>query len=118
MFSAADDFVCDQHIADATFDQDFGFRHLLAACADGAERHLFERNDRGFVRLGMRTQTHARITADEARHPLQVPFESVEIDQQRGRVDVGERHAQFCWRGKRHDVVSLDLSGTPSPACG
>ena len=103
--------VGDQHVADAALHQHLGFRHLLAAHADRAEFHLPGRDDGRLVRLGMRTQPHAGL-ADEVRHAPQVALEGVEIDDQRRRVDVGERHADGGGRFQGHGNGSY--AGNPA----
>ena len=78
----AGDLVADQHVRHATQHHRFGFRHLLAADADGAERHLLHRHDGRAVGFGMRAHPDAG-GIDDARHLRQIPLEGVEVDDQR-----------------------------------
>ena len=83
----ADDLVADEDVADAGARERFGFRDLLHALADGAERNLPFRDLRAFVSLRVRPEPNAGV-ARNPRHLLEISLERVEVDDQRRRVDV------------------------------
>ena len=57
-FLPADDLVGDEHVAHAAIDHRLGLADLLHADADRAQLDLLQRDDRAFVRLGVRPQPH------------------------------------------------------------
>ncbi len=69
-------------------DERLGFVDLLAADADRAARDLRLRDVRALVRLRVRPQRDAGA-AHGVRHQVEVALEGVEVDDERGRVDVG-----------------------------
>src|SRR5579863_9021675 len=97
---AADDFVGDENVLDPAIDHRLGFADLLAAHADRAQLHLLERDHGTFVCLGVRAQSHR--AAGALRQPLEIALEGVEIDDQRRRVDLVERHADLGGRTGGH----------------
>ncbi len=100
-FLAADDFVGDQHVAHAAIDHRLGLADLLHADADRAKFDLLQRDHRAFVRLGVRPQPHPP-PGDPVGEPLQVALERIEIDDQRRRIDLVERHADLGRRAGGH----------------
>ena len=105
-FRRADDFIGDQHVAHAAFDHRLGFAHFLTAHADRAQRDLLLGDLRTFVTLRMRTQFD-RQALERIRQALQIALERVEIEQQAGRVDFGQRHADRGGRTKTHLAATL-----------
>ena len=91
----ADHLVAHQHIAHTATHQRFGLTYFLAALADGAGGDLLHGDYRALVGLGMRAQPHAR-GAGEVGKLRQVGLESVQVDNQRGGVDLVERRADGC----------------------
>src|SRR5207237_5568165 len=61
----------------------------LAALADGARSDLPLRDRWTLVRLRVRTQPHA-MRLRELGHPGDIALERIEIDDERGRIDVVE----------------------------
>ena len=84
--------VAHQNVGDAAPGQRLGLGHLLHALADRAARHLQLRDHRRFVGLGMRPQLRPG-RRQQFRHVVEVGLERVEIDQQRGRIDLVLAHA-------------------------
>ena len=73
---------------------------------------------RRLVRLGVRAQRARRPCADSVGHAVEVALEGVEIDHQRRRVDLGQRHARrLAGGGMRHEAspegcATIASSGT------
>ena len=83
----ADDLVGDEHVADARGDERLRLADFLAADAGGPALDL-QLGDRGaLVRLRVRAQRDARAVR-RVRHQVEVALEGVEVDDERGRVDV------------------------------
>ena len=106
----ADDLVADQDVGDAAPGERLGLRHLLYAVADRATRHLQPGDDRRFVRLRVRPQLHPG-RRQQLRHVVEVGLERVQIDQQRGRVDLVLAHAGSGWRRLQHGYL-IPLAAT------
>ena len=98
-----DDFVRHEYVRDAAPGQDLGLGHLLHALPDRAARHLQFGDDRRFVGLGMRPQFHPS-RCQQRGHMVKVIFERVEIDDQRGGVDLVFAHARLGGGGLQHRV--------------
>jgi hypothetical protein len=90
-----DDLVGDEHVGSARLDERHRLVDLLAADADRAVRHLRLRDRGCLVRLRVRTQSQA-ARGDLARHRVDVALERVEVEDQRGRLDRGDRIAWAC----------------------
>ena len=90
----AHDLVAHQHVGHPGLHQRLRLAHLLAAHPHRAEGHLPARDDRALVGLGVRANPHPG-GRDVVRHRVEVALEGVEIDEQGGRVDVGEPHPDF-----------------------
>ena len=73
-------------------------------------RDLLARDDRALVGLGVRPQPHAG-RARERRHLLEVALERVEIDDERGRVDVVEPAPDLGGRDVHVTSRRLPISG-------
>ena len=80
----------DQNRFDAAIRKRLGFAELGAADADRAGRELALGDVDALVSLRMRAQRDARQLR-ERRHLLDVAIERVEIDHERGRVQIGAR---------------------------
>ena len=104
-FLPADDLVGDQHVLDAAIDQRLGLADLLNAHADRAQFHLFQRNDRALVGLGVRPQVGA-AAGDAVGQAAQIALERIEIDHQRGGVDLVEGRADVGRRAGGHRWAS------------
>ena len=78
----------------------------LKRLADRAQRDLLLGDLRTFVTLRMRTQFD-RQALERIRQALQIALERVEIEQQAGRVDFGQRHADRGGRTKTHLAATL-----------
>ena len=76
----------DVHAGDAGRHHHLGLAERGAADAERAGLHLAPGDGNGFVRLRVRTERDAG-GARMRRHRRDVPFERVEIDQQRRRVE-------------------------------
>jgi hypothetical protein len=85
----ADHLVCNQDIVDAAFDQRFGFAHFLTAHAYGPERDLAHRDLRALVAFGVRPNFH-RSPCKRFRQPAQIALEWIELEDEGGRIDIGE----------------------------
>ena len=114
--AGADDLVRDEHIRYAAEHHRLGFRNLLAAQADRAQRHLLEADHRRFVGLGMRAKAHAGL-GDRIGHADEIALEGIEIDHQRRRVDLRHRHARPGGGKLRHEAspegcATIAASGT------
>ena len=96
--------VAHQDVRDAAPGEDLGFRHLLHALADRAARHLQFGDHRRLVRLGVRPQLRPG-RRQQLRHVVEVGLERVEIDQQRGRIDLVLAHAGTGGRRLQHGVL-------------
>ena len=83
----SDDLVGDEHIADAGCDERLRFADFLAADTDGAALDLQVRDVGALVRLRVWTERDARA-ARRVGHQVEVALEGVEVDDERGRVDV------------------------------
>ena len=94
-----DDLVGDEHVGNACVDERRGFVGLLAADSDRAGGDLQPRDLGAFVRLGVRAQPDA---VRRIRQAIDVAREGVEIEDERGRVDRGERVAGAGGRVLRH----------------
>jgi hypothetical protein len=86
------DLIGDENIGDPRRDERGGLVHFLATDADRATADLGFGDIGTLVRLGMRAQGEAR-SAHGIRHQVEVVLECVEIDDQCGRLDRGERIA-------------------------
>ncbi len=83
----ADDLVGDEHVADARCHERFGFPYLLAADADRPALDLLLRDVGALVRLRVRTERDAGA-ARRMGHQVEVALEGIEVDHERGGVDV------------------------------
>jgi hypothetical protein len=83
----ADDLVGDEHVANARFHECFGFAYLLAADADRPALDLLLRDIGTFVRLRVRTECNAG-PARRMGHQVEVSLEGIEVDHERGCVNV------------------------------
>ena len=109
-FLPADDLVGDEHVAHAAIDHRLGLADLLHADPDRAELDLLQRDDRAFMRLGVRPQPHPAARRP-ARQALQIALERVEIDDQRRGIDLVERHADLGGRAGGHREDLLECEG-------
>ena len=98
-----DDFVGDEHVRDARRDERRRLVDLLAADAHRAARDLRLGDVGALVRLGVRTQREAR-SAHGVRHQVEVVLERVEVDDERRRLDGGERIADAGRDALHHRV--------------
>ena len=110
-----DDLVRDEDVPDAPVDHRLGLAHLLAAAADRAPRDLVERDGRALVGLGVAAEAH-RGAAERGRHQVQVVLVGVEVDHERRRVDLGDRHSDFGGRASGHGIVSWSFGVTAAGA--
>jgi hypothetical protein len=93
-FGCADDFVGDQHILDAALDHHRGLAGLLHADAGGAQRYLAQRDLGALVAFRVRPQ--ADVAAPQRiGQALQIALERIELEHETGRVDLGQRRADF-----------------------
>src|SRR2546423_385616 len=99
-FRLADDLVRYEHITDAAVDQRLRFRDLLAADADRAMGDLALGDLRTLVRLRMRAHAH-RTAFHRAGERAQIALESIQLEDQRRRVDVLDAIA-YLRRGLVH----------------
>jgi len=104
-FLAADDLIRDEHVPDPTLDHRLGLADLLAAHADRTQIHLFQRNGRAFVGLGMRPRSH-RAPGDALRQTTQVALERVKVNHERWGVHLIERHSDFGGGTDGHSLAS------------
>ena len=100
--------VADQDVGDAAPGQHLRLPHLLHALADRAGGNLAVRDDRRFVRLGVRPQLRAG-RGEQRAHMREVVLEGVEVEQQRRRVDLVFAHAGLGGRGLEHAYVAALL---------
>ncbi len=112
-FARPGDLVADQHVGDAALHHRLGLADLLAAHADRTERHLAARDDRRFMRLGMRPQADAHLLRAVGQ-PRQIALEGIEIEQQSRGLDLGEAHADFG--GGRNDHMGAPTRRADNPA--
>src|SRR5882672_6602893 len=88
----ADDFVGDQHVLDAALDHRLGLGHFLAAHPDRARGDLAPRDFGALVGLGV--GAHANVIALQGiSQGLEIPFKFLQIDEQRGSIDLLQPHA-------------------------
>src|SRR5256885_9776017 len=83
----ADHLVAHQHIGDAALHHRLRFAHLLAADADGTHGDLALGDLGTLVRLGVGAHAH-RPAFQRIGERTQVALERVEVDEERGRVDL------------------------------
>ena len=110
-FAWADHLIAHQNIRNTAPGQRLGFRHLLHALAHRAARHLQLGDDAGLMRLGMRPKLRPR-RRQQRRHGIQVMFESIQINHQRGGIDILLTHAGFGGRVLQHGGHSFVLAHT------
>ncbi|MEJ1971845.1 MAG: hypothetical protein WDM96_04945 [Lacunisphaera sp.] len=111
-FRGADNFVADQHVADAAFHHCLGLTYFLTADADRSGSDLPVGDFRTLVALRMRAQAH-RAGRQRRRQAPEVAFERIEIEQQGGRVDVGKRLANRGGTALRHDPDGFQNATLP-----
>ena len=85
-FVAADDFVGDEHVANACLDKCRRLITFWQQMPTAPRRYLPLRDFRTLVRLGVRPQRHAG-TAHRVGHEFQVALERIEVDDQRRCFD-------------------------------
>jgi hypothetical protein len=118
-FLMSDHLVRDQHVGDPAPNHRLGLADLLHAHADGAERDLFQRDDRAFVGLGVRARPDAGA-GDAVGQAAQIALERVEIDDEGGGVDLVEGHADLGGRADGHKAGLLKCEtrlAQPRPNC-
>ena len=91
----ADDLVADQDVAHAAAHQRLGLADLLAALADRAGARSAAARSSGHLCVLACGRRRDAGAARERRHLVEVVLESVEVDDQRGRVDVVDRRADL-----------------------
>ena len=89
--AGAEDRIADEDVADAGRGHHLGLAELLAGDADRAAGELLVRERGELVRLDVRPERDAERVA-VGLHAVDVALDRVEVDDQRGRVDVGEPH--------------------------
>ncbi len=107
----SDHFVADQDVADAAIDHDLGLGYLLTANADGAGGDLHIGDRGALVGLGVRPQPKPG-SRDALLHAADVALERIELDQQRGRIDLGDVRTN-SGRRRYHALPRTD----PCSAC-
>ena len=93
----ADYLIAHQHVLHTAANEHFRFADFLHALADRAACDLSQRNRSRLVGLGMRPHAHPRDFG-ELGHLCDVAVESVEIDDQRGGLDLGDGYAYLGGR--------------------
>ncbi len=91
---AADDGVGDEEIGRAGGEHDFGLGGLGDGEADGAEFDLAAAESRDLVGLGMGTEAEA-VAAGVIGYGAKVALHDVEVDDDGGRVEVGNAHGYY-----------------------
>ena len=100
-FCRAHHFVRDQHVVHAAIHHGLGFADFLTAHADGAESDLAQRDFGAFVAFGVRAHFHV-APGKRIVQQLEVVLESIEVEYERGGIDIGERHADLSGRVVGH----------------
>ena len=105
-FARADHLVGDQNIRNAAPGERFCLGHLLHALANRAARHLQLGDDAGFMGFRMRAKlgTGGR---QQRRHGVKVMFECIQINHQRGGINILLTHAGFGGRVLQHGAGSF-----------
>ena len=114
----ADDFVADHYVHDAAGDHGFRLGNFLATHAHRPVRHLPQGDLRALVRFGVRSHPHLE-SRQRLVHAVEIAFEGVEIQQERGRVHFGKRLARPGGRSKvgRHRYGSFLWMSNQDPDC-
>ena len=94
-FDGADDIIGDEDVGDAGFNHDFGFAHFLADDANGPRSELHFGDFGDFMRFGVYAQGNVAFVARVLRFS-NIFFENIEIDGERGCVEVVYGHGNIC----------------------
>ena len=86
-FGGAHHLVGDQYVTHPGFNENRGLAHFLAADPHRTERHLPQRDLGCLVTFGVGTQPHT-TASKRIGHALQIALEGVEVEQQRGRINI------------------------------
>ena len=95
-FDGSDDVIGDEDVGNARFNHGFGFAHFLADNANGSRSELHSGDFGDFVRFGVYAQGNVRFVARFLRFP-NIFFEDIEVDGERGRVEVVYGHGNICY---------------------
>ena len=94
-FDGSDDIIGDEDVGDAGFNHDFGFAHFLADDANGPRSELHFGDFGDFMRFGVYAQGNVPFVARFLRFS-NIFFEDIEVDGERGRVEVVYGHGNIC----------------------
>ena len=93
-----DDLIGDQYIVDAGVHQYPSLTGFLAAHTHRTECNLTQRHRWRLVHLGVRTQTQL-AGARKIGHASKIALERIKINDQGGRIDLVDGHANGGWCG-------------------
>src|SRR5690606_1755696 len=101
----ADHLVADQHVADPALDERLGLGHLLAAHAHGAGSELPPRDLGALVGLGMGPDPDV-AALERCLQGFDIALEGVELEDQRGRIDLVEALPHLGGRSLAHSAAA------------